>query len=305
MHESLLSRIAALTATAPLARRKVLELMLEDPQRVLDESFEQLAERAAGSVPTIIRACRDLGYTGLRDFKLALAQELAISGSPVNRRVLMEDSVTHVLDKVIKGAASAITSLHAQLDAKVFAEAANAIAAASRVDCYAVGATSGFVASDLQARLCRLGLTSNAYTDYHLQLASAASLGPQGVAIAVSHVGSMPLLLESVKVARAEGATVIALTRPNSPLARRADLVLTVDVPEDPVMHVGTEAYLAHLTVIEILNVLVAQRRGDAVSRLKNVREVLRSHGIDLWREPELTWDVSNEDEGAPGRVPE
>jgi len=301
MTESLLARVAALKETASRTRRGVLELILDDPQRVLDESFEQLAVRAGGSVPTIIRTCRDLGFAGLRDFKLALAHDLALGGSPLHRRVQVEDSVEEVLAKVVKSAASAVSSLHAQLDPAVLNAATEAIVNASRIDCYAVGATSGFVASDLQARLCRLGLISNAYTDYHLQLASAASLGPTGVAIAISHVGSMPLLLESVKVARAEGATVIALTRPDSPLAARADLLLSVDVPDDPVMHVGTDAYLAHLTVIEILNVLVAQRRGaDAVDRLRNVREVLRSHGIDLWHEPELTWDVSNK--GAPAR---
>ena len=37
------------------ARREVLELIRRDPERVLDESFESLAERSGCSVPTIMR----------------------------------------------------------------------------------------------------------------------------------------------------------------------------------------------------------------------------------------------------------
>ena len=48
-------------------------------------------------------------------------------------------------------------------------------------------------------------------------------------------------------------------------------------------MHVGIDAYLAHLTVIEILTVLVAQRRRRARrQRLRGVREAFQRHGIDM-----------------------
>ena len=101
----------------------------------------------------------------------------------------------------------------------------------------------------------------------------------------------MPYLLETVDVARAQGAKVIAITQPGAPLAERADVVLGIRVPDDPVMHVGTDAYLAHLTVLEILTVMVAQRLGDdAIARLRGVREVLGSHGIDTRAHPLLNW---------------
>jgi RpiR family transcriptional regulator, carbohydrate utilization regulator len=279
------------------ARREVLELILRDPERVVEESFESLAERSGCSVPTIMRTCRDLGFAGLREFKLALAQELAVSGSPLHRRVQLDDGTEQVVSKVIKSAAAAVNGVQAQLDPRALEAAAGAIVAASRVDCYCVGATSGFMASDFQARLFRMGLTSNAYLDQHLQLVSAATLDAKGVAFAISHVGGMPSLIEAVDVARAQGAKVIALTQAGTRLARHADIVLGIQVPDDPVMHVGTEAYLAHLTVIEVLTVLVAQRLGDqAVRRLSGVREVLATHGLDTRNHPVLDWGRSRND---------
>ena len=74
----------------------------------------------------------------------------------------------------------------------------------------------------------------------------------------------MPSLLEAVGVARSQGATVIALTQPGTAAGGALPTSCSaIEVAPDAVMHVGTEAYLAHLTVIEILTVLVAQRLGD------------------------------------------
>ena len=294
MTSNVLARIAETMAGAPTSRRSVLAMILQNPQRVLDESFEQLAQRAGSSVPTVMRTCRDLGYPGLREFKMALAQEMAVTGSPLHRRVLLNDDTHEVISKVIKSAATAITGVQAQLDVSAVEAAADAMVRASRVDCYSVGVTSSFMASDMQARLFRLGLVSNAYLDIHLQLVSAASITQQGVVFAISHVGGMPSLIEAVDVARSQGATVIALTQQGTVLAQHADIVLGIHVPEDPVMHVGTEAYLVHLTVIEILTVMVAQRLGDrAVKRLGGVRDVLSTRGVDIRHYPKLDWETT------------
>jgi DNA-binding MurR/RpiR family transcriptional regulator len=293
MTPRVLDKIAEIIDRAPSARRNVLALILEDPERVLGETFESLAQRANSSVPTIMRTCRDLGYPGLREFKLALAQELAVGGSPLHREVSPQDDVAQVVSKVIRGATAAVGRVQSQLPLPATVKAVDAITSAPRIDCYGVGATSNFMASDLQARLFRLGLPATSYLDVHLQLVSAATVGPGCVVFAISHVGGMPSLLEAVDVALSRGATVIALTQPGSPLAGLADIVLGIEVPPDPVMPVGPEAYLAHLTVIEILTVLVSQRLGSAaVQRLAEIRRTLETRGVDLQHHPRLDWDA-------------
>ena len=47
-------------------------------------------------------------------------------------------------------------------------------------------------------------------------------------------------------------------------------------------MRVGTEAYLAHLVVIEILTVRLAQRLGPVATRgLQQFKQLLHKHGFD------------------------
>jgi RpiR family carbohydrate utilization transcriptional regulator len=299
MSNGLLQRVAEIRDKAPAARRAILELILDDPDRVLEESFELLAERAASSVPTVMRTCRDLGFAGLREFKLALAHELALGGSPLHRRVNIDDSTGDVVAQVSRSAAASVAGVRTQLGVAALDAAVAAIASARHIDLFGAGATSWFMAQDLQARLFRLGLSANAWSDYHLQQVAAAAQSQHGVVIAISHVGGMPSLLDAVDIARAQGARAVALTRPGTALAARADMLLGLSVPDDAVMHVGIDAYLTHLTAIEILTVLVAQRRGGpAVQRLQAVRGALQRHGIDVRSHSLQSWDGS--DSGNP-----
>lgn len=289
---TLLERMALARESAPATRRAILQAMLEDPDRTLEESFEQLAERSGSSVPTIMRTCRDLGFAGLREFKLALAQELALGGSPLHRRVNIADAADEVVGKIARSAAASVAGVRNQLDMDVLQAAVDAIAGATHIDIVGAGNTSWFMATDLQARLFRLGLSATAWADYHLQQVAAGAQKAGGVVIAITHVGGMPSLLDAVDIARAQGAKVVAITRPGTPLAARADWLLGLTVPDDAVMHVGIDAYLVHLTLIEVLTVLVAQRVGEpAVRRLRGVREALQRHGVDVRTHPLQSWD--------------
>jgi RpiR family transcriptional regulator, carbohydrate utilization regulator len=288
----LLRKVAQIRDKAPAARRAILDLILEDPDRVLAESFELLARRARSSVPTVMRTCRDLGFAGLREFKLALAHELALGGSPLHRRVDISDSAEDIVAKVTRSAAATVAGVRSQLDMATLEQAVSAIAGARHIDLFATGITSWFMAQDLQARLFRLGLSANAWVDYHLQRVAAAAQDARGVVLVVSHVGGLPSMLEAVDIARRQGARVVSLTQPGTPLADRTDVLLALSVPDDAVMHVGIDVYMTHLTAIEILTVLVAQRCGEpAVQRLRGVRAALQEHGVDVRGHPLQSWD--------------
>jgi len=279
---SLLQQLRERQPRLPEAQRNVVRVVLDDPRAAVGATVEQLAQQAGVSMPTIVRTCRSFGFDSVREFMLALAQDLAVSGSYLHRSVLAEDSASDVSNKIVHAAVSSLTDLGRRIDHAVLDQVADKLAAARRIDCYSVGAASTFMASELQSRLFRLGCTANAIFDAHQQLVSANTLGPGGVAFVISHVGRMPYTVEAARFARSQGATVVALTQPDTPLAEVADLVLAVSVPQDAVMRVGTEAYLAHLVVIEILMVRLAQKLGPvATSGLQQFKQLLHKHGFD------------------------
>jgi RpiR family carbohydrate utilization transcriptional regulator len=293
LEPTLLERLQLTAPSLPRAQQQVVAVLLDDPHRALSMSVDALAAMAGVSMPTIMRTARQLGYAGVREFKLALAQDLA-RAKPVHRSVKLEDGTADIVQKILGGAAASIAGLQAQLPVQTLERAAHLLASAQRIDCYSVGATSAFMANDLQSRLFRLGRTAHAFHDAHLQLISAASLGPGGVAVAISHVGRMPFLLEAVRFAQSQGATVIAITQPGTVLAELADVTIGVSVPADAVMRVGVEAYIAHLLVIELLMVLVLKVLGpQAAQQLTQLRSVLQDHGQDSDQHPAVDWALS------------
>ena len=270
------------SASLSQAQRQVAVAMLHDPEFALHANVDALARRAEVSPPTVTRFCRALGYSGLREFKLRLAQTLALGKSTLHRAVKGDDDMQAVAHKVLHDAVSALANLERHVVAEDLERAATRIARAHRIDCYGVGNVSVFMASDAQARFARLGINAGAYFDAHLQLISAATMTRRDVVLAISYVGRMRSLLQAIAVAREQGAMVVAITQPRTPLAGMADVVLPVVVPVDRAMRLGTEAYLAQLTYLEILMVGVGLRRGPAAFRkLKRVRQVLKERGSE------------------------
>ena len=148
----------------------------------------------------------------------------------------------------------------------------DAIDGAGRIDIYGAGA-SGFVASDFQQKLHRIGRTAFYFPDVHTALTSAALLGKGDVAIGISHTGTTSDVVEVLEQARARRATTVALTNfPRSPITEVADYVLTTAARETTYRSGAMASRLAQLTVVDCLFVGVAARN--------------RARARGLWRSP-------------------
>ena len=108
----------------PLAQRQVIDVILQDPGAAVLATVEQLAAQAHVSMPTIVRMCRRFGYDSVREFMVALAQTLAVSGSHLHRSVREDDSTGDVVSKIVHAAAGAIANLGQKLDAALIDEVA-------------------------------------------------------------------------------------------------------------------------------------------------------------------------------------
>ena len=122
-------------AELPLAQRQVIDVILQDPGAAVLATVEQLAAQANVSMPTIVRMCRRFGFDSVREFMVALAQTLAVSGSHLHRSVQADDSTEAVISKISHAAAEALTNLGRNLDASVINAAAAKMAKATRIAC--------------------------------------------------------------------------------------------------------------------------------------------------------------------------
>lgn len=259
------------------SERKVAEFVLSQPATVIRMRIVDLAEQAAVSEPTVIRFCRAVGCNGFLDFKLALAQQLAASPSYGHIAVTDTDSLAQTTFKVFDSSVDTLLKVRDHLDLDMLDAAVKALCASNRVEFYGFGASAA-VAFDAQHRFFRLRLATAAYSDPHLQYMSATSLTPGDVVVAFSQTGRTQAILDSIALVKNSGAVVIALAPSDSPVARAATIPIAVDVKEDSQIYTPLSSRIAHLVVIDVLAIGVAQQRGPELhEHLQQMQENLRS----------------------------
>lgn len=265
---ALLSQIQRARDSLSPAEKRVADHVLAHPRSALSDPIADIAKAAQVSQPTVIRFCRSLGCEGLSDFKLRLASGLSGTVPLTHTQVTRADSVLELGVKVLGNTASAILQVRDQLNRDTLVRAIELLAAAERLDFFAVGHYR-VVADDAQFKFLRFGLPCASYTEPRLQQLAAHVLKPSDVVVIISSSGRVDDLLTVCDTAHERGAAVVAITASHSPLAKKADVALIVDHVEDVATHVPMVSRILHLLVIDILAVGVAMKRGaDSVAAL-------------------------------------
>lgn len=285
----MLDRIkASITSLAP-AEQRVAQLVLEDARLFATQPITVLATRAHVSKPTIVRFCRSMGYDGLSDFKLKLAGNVNEGVPNIHRSVDVDDKTSDVVVKVIDNTVAAFLRYRNEANTAAIEKATDAILNAyhtgKRIEFFGAG-NSGIVAQDAQHKFFRLGITSIAYSDGHMQVMSASLLGPGDCVMVISNSGRTRDLIDAAGIARKNGATIIVITVTGSPLANMASQAKTPK-KEDGYIHLaanhpeGYDRYspmvsrLLHLMVIDIVATCVALRIG---ARLQPLLKEMKSN---------------------------
>ncbi len=278
----MLDRIkASLSSLAP-AEQRVGKLVLADPRAFANLPVSELSDRAHVSKPTVVRFCRSMGYDGLSDFKLKLAGSVSEGVPFIHRSVDVDDKVGDIMVKVIDNTVAAF--LKYRNDASTFAIERAALALTDtynkrgRIEFFGVG-NSGIVAQDAQHKFFRLGVTSIAYSDGHMQVMSASTVGPGDCVVVISNSGRTRDLMDACDIARKNGATTIVLTASGSPLASAGNIHLSADHPEGYDRYSPMVSRLLHLLIIDILATTVALRIGGVKLQpmLKEMKNNLRN----------------------------
>ena len=277
----MLDRInASLSSLAP-AEQRVGKLVLADPRAFANLPITELGLRAQVSKPTVVRFCRSMGYDGLSDFKRKLAGSVSEGVPFVHRSVDADDKTADVMVKVIDNAVAAFLKYRNHASSVAIEKAADALLvtyrAGKRVEFFGVG-NSGIVAQDAQHKFFRLGITSIAYSDGHMQVMSASLLGPGDCVVVISNSGRTRDLMDACDIARKNGATTLVITVTGSPLAAAGHIHLAADHPEGYDRYSPMVSRLMHLMIIDILATCVALRIGPKLQPLlKEMKNNLRS----------------------------
>lgn len=279
----IVSRLQRVEPELSPAERRVAETVRLDFEAATRMTIAELARKAGVSQPSVTRFCRSVGSRSFSEFKIQLATTLTVAAAYLKSDRVFGDDVGQLARAVMTGAANAIREGLDQLDTAKLREAVEALSSARRIDIYGQGSGSAAIAEDAKLRLFRLGIPVAAYSDGHQQRMSAATLKPGDAAFAISNSGRTKPVIEAVEIARSFGAVTVALTRPGTPLAAAADIVIAVIVPEvDDILRPSASRY-AHMAIVDVIANGVADRMGTrSRETLRRVRYTLARIGVAI-----------------------
>ncbi|MBC7830801.1 MAG: SIS domain-containing protein [Hyphomicrobium sp.] len=260
--------------------RKVAEVVLADPRRILNATVAEAAALAEVSQPTVIRFASAVGCSGFPDFKLRLAQSLAL-GTPATHSVLLDtDTLETVTEKIFDYTMTSLDWARNHLDKAALRQAIDILAAARSIEFFGFGA-SGVVARDAQQKFPLFGVPCGAQLDSHQQFMVASMMRHDDVAVVISNTGSTQSIIRVAQTAKGAGAKVIGLIGSDSPLVTYCDVPLLVRTLDNTNIYTPTTSRIAALVVIDILSTSVALRRDPEhkkqVAKMKQRLQEFRS----------------------------
>jgi len=264
------------------ALRRVAEFVLDNSSVVSSMSVDTLAHICDVSTATVVRFCQEIGLTGYRELRLGLAAETGGRehfGVGLSGEITAEDSLTELVAKVAYADARAIEATAAMISETSLQAVVAAIVAARKVTIFGVESSS-VAATNLQQLLVGIGILAFDWRDANAALVSAALAQSGDVAIGISHSGVTYAVVDTLAIARANGAATIAITsNPRSSLAANADHVLQTVVQEGTFRSAQMASRAAQLMVVDCLYAAVARSTYDrSEAALRAARNAIDQH---------------------------
>lgn len=260
----LLEHLANSRASLRRSEAKVADLVADNPRLVVESTMAGVAATAQVSEPTVMRFSTSLGFDGFQQFKMALAEALALGLPATLSTIEPGDDAGEISTKVFDHTISSLDRARRYLDFQQIERAVQSILRCTSLILVGHGA-SGVIAMDAAQKSPLFGVPCVAPEDPHQQFMAAAMSGPDTQLIAISNTGETRSVIEIAQLAKARGCAVIAVTgEDGTTLGQLADIPIVVKTFENTDIYTPSVSRLAGLVVVDILATAVAIQRGPA-----------------------------------------
>lgn len=238
--------------------KKVADYIKQVEDQIIYKSLQEVSLEASVGEATVLRFCRRIGYDGFQDMKLSIEQEA------IKKTSNEETLITSVTDQLHRAIEDTRLVLHEEnLIALV-----KLLEKANRVYLFGIGA-SGNAALDLQSRLLRYGKLCHTITDSHYQLMNASIMDTKDLVIVFSLTGYTKEVVDSVKLAKKNGAKIVAITNYIlSPLSSQADITILTAGKESPMDGGSLTGKISQLYIIDLICTTYVVRNHDKAKQM-------------------------------------
>ncbi|MGL0968535.1 SIS domain-containing protein [Vibrio vulnificus] len=281
---SVINKIVARRTQLSQSGRVIGDWIVENAEKAAQLTSQELAEQAQVSQSSIVKFTQRLGFKGYSAFKLALTEEIgrkqAMLATPLHSDILADDPLAVIAQKLIKAKTDAMFQTTNALSYEACHQAVQWLSEARRVQIVGIGG-SALTAKDLSYKLLKLGITTLAEQDSHVQIAVARILSEQDVQIAISFSGERKEILVAAEAAKEQGAKVIALSSPKkSRLRQIADMTFDTIADETEHRSSAIASRSAQNVITDLLFIILVQLRDESARQMisdisSDIRQIL------------------------------
>lgn len=247
--------------------KKIALYILQKNNEIKNINISKLALLTGTSSATITRFCRKIGCGSFVDMKIAIS-----SAQQDKQEEEVEDGLfsavfsfyNRVIDRTKKNLVK--EEIEAFIDE---------IEKANRIFVYGVG-SSGLTAMEFNQRLVRMGLNATVNTDSHLMVINSTIVKKDDLVIGISSSGATPEVLDSLRIAKSNGARIVAITSfQASELTQLSDMSLTVYSSSfvDNNLFVNTQFALMYL--IDVISMILLENEEHNQSMSQTIDAIL------------------------------
>ena len=225
-----------------------------------------LARKSGISESTITRFVRKMGFCSLQHFKLSLAEELSRRSQQktiISHNITADESIMTTAKKLMSIGIDTLRQTVENLDEEVIAKTVRLLTGGYRVYFIGLG-NSGFVADDSAYKFQRIGIDALGLDNSHLIMLHMALIHPGDVVIAISHSGASKEIVQAARLARQNGAHLIAITASTgSELRDCADLCISYKTRETMLETGSIVTKLTQVFIIDLIYTQVVKERPE------------------------------------------
>lgn len=241
--------------------REVANMILADPQLVVNMSIHELARHTFSSASTIVRLCVHTGFSGYKEFRMAVGAELALRDQTrrtEQKEIQRSDSLEAIIDKITYLNIISLEETRELLDVGVLHQCVELLRSARMVYLFGLGA-SLCAAKDAYLKFLRLNKLCTINEDWHSQLLMARNATARDVALVISYSGATVEIIECMKALKENSTPIIAITRcVDSPVSELADHTLYTAANESLFRSGAMSSRMSQLNVVDILYTALA-----------------------------------------------
>lgn len=278
------SKIRAELPNMTRTQRKIADFILKNPSILIKNSITDICEKSGVKSPaSIVRFYKLLDFSGYKEFKITIAQELARktfyhSYEDIN----IDDSPDEIKNKIFSGAISTLVTNSRFDNMEEYKKARDLILKSNRI-IFLGYAASAAICYYAYFRFTELGFNCHFFSDSHINATVLARPNPDDLVFCISYSGETKDIIAPLEnIAHKDISTIALTSNSDSSLSDLADVVLLTQSDEENIVTDALSSRVTQMCIVDALFSIVSLEMGEeALSRLITTRRTFMDYKKD------------------------